>query len=320
MSSFERIPDLSGLRAEKSGYDTRYQIDTEHPLYKDPLVDLREPEFGFEDASSYYSQPNRMTGEPLPGIPNAPLVRLDVARRLAVADTLLHTNSDVREALGAPARLKIDDALRPWEVQRFARDVAWPQVIRKAMPDISKADLEVELNKKVAEPGPKDKQKPTPHVTGAAVDAKLINLATSQPFDRGYYGDAKATADPDYYETHAGSEEIVMSRRVLFWAMKEAGLVVNPNEIWHHGKGDPLSEFVSGSGHPYYGIPELPDWYQSPAGRGGLNLAAVIGPVQQSLALFAVAVHITGQTSLLDLCHVSPHSFPSLDLTGIFDG
>jgi hypothetical protein len=41
-----------------------------------------------------------------------------------------------------------------------------------------------------------------------------------------------------------------------------AGLHVNPQEIWHYGKGDPLSEYVSGSYRPYYGIAELPDWYK----------------------------------------------------------
>jgi hypothetical protein len=52
-----------------------------------------------------------------------------------------------------------------------------------------------------------------------------------------------------------------MGRRVLYWAMTKAGLQVNPTEIWHYGKGDPLSEYVSGSGRPYYGIAELPEWY-----------------------------------------------------------
>ncbi len=41
-----------------------------------------------------------------------------------------------------------------------------------------------------------------------------------------------------------------------------AGLFVNPQEIWHYGKGDPLSEYVSGTNHPYYGIAGLPDWYK----------------------------------------------------------
>ena len=67
--SFAEIPNYTALRLDKAGYDTRYRIDTEHPLHNDPLVDPREVDFGFEDASSYYSKPNAMTGEVLPGGP-----------------------------------------------------------------------------------------------------------------------------------------------------------------------------------------------------------------------------------------------------------
>ena len=84
-----KIPNFTELRADKNGYDTRFQIDSKHPLYNDPLVDPRDSDFGFEDASSYYSKLNNMTGELLPGIPDAPLVRLDVANRLVEADKYL---------------------------------------------------------------------------------------------------------------------------------------------------------------------------------------------------------------------------------------
>jgi hypothetical protein len=40
-----------------------------------------------------------------------------------------------------------------------------------------------------------------------------------------------------------------------------AGLNVSTIKIRHYGKGDPLSEYVSGSNHPYYGIADLPQWY-----------------------------------------------------------
>lgn len=56
--------------------------------------------------------------------------------------------------------------------------------------------------------------------------------------------------------------QIVLARRVLYYAMHDiAGLEVNPNEIWHYGKGDPLSEYVSGTYSPYYGVVEVPQWY-----------------------------------------------------------
>lgn len=281
MSEFVPIPNYSQLRANKPGYDTRYAINTEHPLHHDPLVDPREAEFGFADASSYYSKPNRMTGEALPGVPDAPLVRLDVAKRLVQAERFLRADPEVREALGAPARLRIDDALRPYQVQAYAFNVAWPKIIKEMNPGMTDAEVAEQVPQYCARPNAN--LTPTPHLTGGAVDVALINLQTGEPFNRGHMpGKVKGTAFPDFHEGYhlAGGQsdiyngpdqgevapptsEIVLGRRVLYYAMTQvAGLRINPNEIWHYGIGDPLSEYVSGSGDPYYGIAELPDWYQ----------------------------------------------------------
>ena len=270
------IPNFSELRAHKAGYDSRYEIDTEHPLYNDPLIDPREPEFGFDDASSYYAKPNSMTGETLPGVPDSPLVRLDVAKRLVLADAYLRSAPDVRDALGGPAHIRIDDALRPYQVQQFAYDVAWPMIIRKQNPDITDEELAEELPKYIAKPNAN--LTPTPHLTGGAVDVALVNLETGEPYDRGHEdGGIKGTAYPDFYENYQSeslsdietapeepiSAEVLLGRRILYYAMTDiAGLYVNPQEIWHYGKGDPLSEYVSGTNHPYYGIAELPEWYR----------------------------------------------------------
>jgi D-alanyl-D-alanine dipeptidase len=288
---FEAIPNLTELRDNKAGYDTRYQIDTEHPLHNDPLVDPREPEFGFWDASSYYSKPNRMTGETLPGVPDAPLVRLDVAKRLVRARNYLRTDSDVREVFGAPLSLKIDDALRPYAVQKFAFEVAWPKIIKQMNPYMSEEEVAAQLPNFCARPSAHPT--PTPHLTGGAIDVSLINLETGKPVDRGHKsGDVQGTAYPDFHEgyqlrdmemgasrsdiaypEHADDiapkeSDIVVGRRILYYAMtRVAGLYVNPQEIWHYGKGDPLSEYVSGSHNPYYGIAALPSWYQEEMAR-----------------------------------------------------
>lgn len=278
--TFSQIPNYTELRLGKPGYDTRYQIDTEHPLCNDPLVDPRDQEFGFTDASSYYAKPNRMTGEVLPGVPDAPLVRLDVVRRLQRAERFLQTDSDVRDALGAPAHLRIDDALRPYAVQMFAFNVAWPKIIAEMNPDLSDEEVLAQVPNYCARPS--DHPTPTPHLTGGAVDVALINFATGKPFDRGHAaGKVKGTAYPDFHEGYhlapnqsdivdsaeqtpvAEPEgEVVLGRRVLHYAMTEvAGLYVNPQEIWHYGIGDPLSAYVAGQAQAYYGIAELPEWY-----------------------------------------------------------
>lgn len=282
----ESIPNFTEQRAHKYGYDTRSEIDTEHPLHNDPLVDPREAEFGFDDASSYYSKPNRMTGETLPGVPDAPLVRLDVARHLTAADQYLRTDPEVRELLGAPAHIRIDDALRPYQVQKFAFDVAWPMVIKSVNPTMTDEEVANEVPNYCARPS--DSPTPTPHLTGGAVDVALINLETGKPFDRGHKGGAvKGTAYPDFHEGYHLIEgqsdivnspeqadvepegsEVVLGRRVLYYAMtRVASLHVNPQEIWHYGKGDPLSEYVSGSNSPYYGIAEVPEWYLTEMSR-----------------------------------------------------
>ncbi len=276
-----RIPNFTELREDKAGYETRYEIDVEHPLHNDPLVDPREDEFGFDDASSYYSKPNNMTGETLPGVPDAPLVRLDIAKRLVLADTYLRTDPEVREALGAPAHIRIDDALRPAQVQKFAFEIAWPMVIKRAHPELTDEEVTEQVPNYCAKPN--ENLTPTPHLTGGAVDVILMNLETGEPFDRGHVpGKVKGTAYPDFHEGYhlipeqsdienspeqaevqPESSEVTVGRRVLYYAMTDrAGLHVNPQEIWHYGKGDPLSEYVSGSHQPYYGIAEVPSWYQ----------------------------------------------------------
>lgn len=276
----KRIPNYTELRLGKPGYETRYEIDTLHPLYSDPLVDPREPEFGFDDASSYYSKPNKMTGETLPGVPDASLLRLDVAKRVLRAEQWLRTDRDVKDALGSPAHLRIDDALRPAEVQKFAFEVAWPMVIKSINPDMTDEEVAKQVPNYCAKPN--ENLTPTPHLTGGALDVALINLETGVAFDRGHKGGAvKGTAYPDFHEGYhlvegqsdiinspeqsevaSETSEIVVARRILHFAMtKIAGMHVNPQEIWHYGKGDPLSEYVSGSHNPYYGIAELPGWY-----------------------------------------------------------
>jgi D-alanyl-D-alanine dipeptidase len=271
----EPIPDLTALRAQKSLGYMGQAIDTSHPLHDEELVDIRD--FGIP-ASSYYAQPNGMTGEPLPGVPNLPLVRADVARRLKLADHELRTSKEVREALGGYACLRVDDAIRPLSVQQIAYDEAWPAIIRRKNPTITDEALDAVRSKYIAKPNAA-----TPHATGGAVDVRLIRPATGVPFDRGHQsGTILGTAYPDYYEADFAPESVEMaetrerhlaslpeatfresllSRRVLYNAMRAAGFAVNPTEIWHYGKGDPLSGFVDGY-KPYYGVAELPEWYQ----------------------------------------------------------
>lgn len=48
------------------------------------------------------------------------------------------------------------------------------------------------------------------------------------------------------------------------------------------------------------------------------NLAGVVSPVEQSLALFASAAEIAGMAIFLDLSNVAAHGFPTFDLPQVF--
>ena len=268
---FPPVPNYSELRRGKDGYDTRYTIDTSHPLYSDPLVDLREKDFGLVGAQSYYATK-------IPGLPDAPLARLDIAKRLKWASDMLK-NSDVREYLGVPVGLFVPDAIRPHEVQVFAYNEYWPSVIQRENPLITPEELTLKLKDYIAKP--KDNPTPTPHLTGGAVDVALVNIDTGKHLDRGHKaGSVSGTAFPDFHEGYhllenqsdiqniEGQSEVADEnsepfkyRRVLHFVMSEAGLSVNPTEIWHYGKGDPLSAYVAGNHQPYYGVATLPDWF-----------------------------------------------------------
>lgn len=264
------IPDLTALRARKSLGYLGQAIDTAHPLHDEELADIRD--FGIP-ASSYYA-------EILPDVPDTPFVRLTVLKKLVEVDTFLRTAPSVVQVLGNAACLRVDDALRPHAVQEWAFKTGWPQFIRKQHPDITDAQLALELKNYIAKPG--DPSAPTPHATGGVVDVCLVNLATGLPFDRGHEpGSVIGSAFPDYYEDTFAPEtealtgermkllgglspgqmhEITRGRRVLYNAMTAAGFAINPTEIWHFGAGDPLSGFVDGY-KPYYGVADLPEWH-----------------------------------------------------------
>jgi hypothetical protein len=52
----------------------------------------------------------------------------------------------------------------------------------------------------------------------------------------------------------------------------------------------------------------------------GSDFSAIVGPMQESLALARTAEKVTWLAVPLDLPHVPPHRFPSLDLPSVFIG
>ena len=243
---------------------------------------------GFNDAISYYSIPNKYTGETIPGIPEAPILRENLVKQLALADHFLRTNRHVQAALGQNVRIKIIDAFRPYEAQKYAYEVYWPIALKTMHPDWTDETVQKHLPDCCAKP--EGHPTPTPHQTGGAVDVQLWGLDDGKRIDLGYKGTLKETAFPDFYEVFRmprnyseeerkyrntvldlykehkdpflAIKQVTQARRVLYYAMMEyAGLTVNPHEIWHFDLGDPLWGHMSGQ-RPYYGLPILPAWYK----------------------------------------------------------
>jgi len=167
----------------------------------------------------------------------------------------------VNERLAAAGlELYVFDAWRPQAVQRFFHDEWFPRWLKTNRPDLEGARLTEEVERYWAAPsdGPGS---PSPHSTGAAVDVTLMCRHTRQHlFMGGLFDDATEGAWTDAFERHSvmsmSEAEAQKNRRLLFWAMSEAGFVNNPTEWWHYSWGDQMWAKLTGGGCPQYGACE----------------------------------------------------------------
>jgi len=131
--------------------------------------------------------------------------------RRSVADLLTGVADNLPERWG----LAVFDAWRPLELQ--------VELYQAAL-----ADPEVPAWL-FAEPDP-EPSRPPPHLTGGAVDLTLthdgVALAPGTGFD-----DMSSMAGASALEHLPGPDREV--RRLLFWAMRDAGFVVFDGEWWH---------------------------------------------------------------------------------------
>ncbi len=261
MSFTERaIPDLSHHRAIKERY-LEMPIDTGHPLFDEPVVSLWE--YGIR-GHSYYSGPNKATGEPLPGINPDPLVRRSTAERLVKAKDSLWNNDPLTRHLGGRAELIVKDALRSNGLQDHLYEVIWPKILRDANPDWSDERITEELPKVVGKPR-KDPSKPAPHTTGGPVDVDLINEDGTK-INFGHVRGNTLVSQPDFHEARIESPEVPADpfarivRRALYWSMLEQGFASHPYEFWHYSYGDQMwALFTDKPAAIYGGVDGAPD-------------------------------------------------------------
>ena len=153
--------------------------------------------------------------------------------------------------------LYLFDAWRPQAIQRYFHDVWFPEWLVKRQPQLAGQALVDEVEKYWAAPTA-GATSPSPHSTGAALDLTLMFSDTRQPlFMGGIFDDLTDEAWTDGFERKSAvsmsDEEARANRRLLYWAMTEAGFANNPTEWWHYSWGDQMWAKLGGHSAAHYG-------------------------------------------------------------------
>lgn len=258
------IPNMDELRARKEGYRA-IAIDTEDERYYEPLVPISEYAVA---GQSYYSRPNALFDEGLPGVPVEVKVRESIANDLARRNDLLA--ADVfTEFFGGEVELFVQEGIREYGVQKMLYEQIFPQRIQEEHPAWTEEEVLEKRDTLIAFPT-LSVDSPSPHAS-SAVDVWLrfkrpeLGYVSESDFVPMGYEDAEISDRclPDYYENNPPKtpEEYVFQRnRRAFNAImtgeafgEEDGFTVNPTEWWHFDKGNQLWSITTGE-RPYYGL------------------------------------------------------------------
>lgn len=178
-------------------------------------------------ASEYFRQG-------LPGTGPRCYVRRPVAEMLARA----------LECLPGGLTFKIYDAYRNIETQRALYD-RYRQDFIFGQPDRGGA---ARFFRSFSQPS-RDPRHPPAHNTGGAVDLTLYDIYKHEELPMGTaFDDLSEKAATAYFESHAGTDADIAvrdARRVLYWAMTEAGFANLPVEWWHYDYGDGIWSFYA---------------------------------------------------------------------------
>lgn len=261
------ITNMDELRERKKGYN-ELPIDINHPKFSEPVVDIAD--YGIA-GQAYYSRPNATTQEPIPGAPTNLYLRKSVAESLAKINNSLG-HPIITHQFGGEVELYIEDALRPVPLQRRLHDELIPALLRKNHPEMSDDEVAERIKDIIAVPSA-DPQKPSPHATGGALDIIIRYKQETPSYIEGSSvpmghngGDTSARINPDYFEQNEPQneeDEMAQRNRRAYYAIMtgsafgvSTGLVNNPTELWHWGRGDQLSAKVSGEEAAYYSLAE----------------------------------------------------------------
>jgi len=261
------VPNMDGLRESKKGYGD-LPIDTSNPLFNEPVVDIAD--YGLA-GQAYYSRPNAATQEPVPGAPTSLYLRKSLAETLSNINIALR-NQAIITFFGGEVELYVEDALRPVSLQTWLHNELIPALLRKNHPEISDDEVAERIKDIIAVPST-DPQRPSPHATGGALDIILRFKQQSTGFVDGSNvsvghvdGETSNRINPDYFEQNepiTDEDKLAQRNRRAYYAIMtgkafgvDSGLVNNPTEWWHWGRGDQLSAKVHGDSSAYYSLAE----------------------------------------------------------------
>lgn len=240
------VPNSAEALARKAGYREQVPIAFDAALAREECIEARD--IGIAGANHYNLAQNPPYYLRVPGsIPDL-LVRRSVATRLREVNARL---------LEAGLALFLFDAWRPQAIQRYFHDVWFPEWLKARNPALAGAALTEAVEKYWAAPTA-GRDSPSPHSTGGAVDLTLIVGETGQPlYMGGIFDDLTETAWTDGFERQPAlsmsDEEARANRRLLYWAMTEAGFANNPTEWWHYSWGDQMWARLRGQPAAVYG-------------------------------------------------------------------
>ena len=186
-------------------------------------------------ASAYFAQ----------GLPGA-------LEEIYIREGALERLQKAAKALPEGYRFKLWDIWRPLAVQQAIFD-AYAAEIAQKQPALSEKEIFEETKKFVFPPG-SDVLFPPLHATGGAVDLTIVDeqgaeLDMGTGFD--YFGDA---ALPEYYEAAGRDERIRQNRRLLYFALIDAGFIPDSVEWWHFNYGNSAWARWTGNAPVYAGV------------------------------------------------------------------
>ncbi len=169
----------------------------------------------------------------LPGAVASCSVREGVADALAKADASLPNGM----------RLLIWDGFRSLETQAALYN-GYVDELLVIHPDWPVWELEEQAARYVTPPSP-SRVAPPPHLTGGAVDLTLVD-SDGQPLDLGTHFDA-FVPEAGALALESTDSPARANRRILYWAMAQAGFTGYVEEWWHFDLGNQFWGLATGN-------------------------------------------------------------------------